>query len=115
MAEKDHQGAPWPAQIAIGLTLALLGILFTVSLADEAGASASVVPLLLLGTVTGGALAWLNEWFERGREPRKLALPTVLLIGAAGGVFAESLSDGNEMWVGVVAYAAGLSSPKCQM
>lgn len=103
------QGAPLPAQVAVGSVVVVAGALFAFALADEAEVGRSIWMLLLIATVAGLALAWLNEQVERGRSPRKLALPIMLLLGTCGATLGSSLSEGNQVWIGLAAYAAGIA------
>lgn len=105
----SKQGAPLPVQAAAGSALSVAGAFFAFALAEEADVGSSIWGLLLLATLAGLALAWLNEWVERGRSPRKLALPIMLLLGACGATLGSSLSEGNQVWIGLAAYAAGVA------
>lgn len=103
-------GAPLPVQIVLGAVLALVGLLLTVSLASDAGASQKLWYLLPIAVVVAGAaLAWLNEKVEKGGSPRGLAAPAILLLGCAGALIASSVGEDRQMWIGLASVAAGLA------
>ncbi|UUW90862.1 hypothetical protein [Pimelobacter simplex] len=101
---------PSPGRIAgVGAVALAAGLLFTLMLADEAGATGSLLPMFLVAALAGGALAWVNEVVEDGRSPRRLAAPVLLLLVAVGGLVGNSLSEGNQIWIGLAMFATGVA------
>lgn len=101
---------PSPGRIAgIGVLALVMGLIFTLMLADEAGATDSLLPLFLVAAIAGGALAWVNEVVEAGRSPRRLVGPVLLLLGTGGELVGSSLSEGNQIWIGLAMFAVGVA------
>lgn len=109
MAAVDGQENRRGPQVAVGFASVIVGLWLAIAIGHEAGAGNTIWILIVLATVAGLALAWLDEWVERRRSPRAIAMPAALLLATVGIALAKSLSDDNKMWIGLGAYGVGIS------